>query len=444
MKKLLLPILLLCMGYLRAQEKESLTLSLDQAIKYAQEHNRSAINAGHDIEAAKKQKWETTATGLPQINGTADYQSWINQQLQPIPSEFTGGDPGGINAVAFGPKNSLTGTATLTQLIFDGSYLVGLQSAKVYLQISENAKTKTDLEVKKAVIDAYGNVLMAEENITILESNIAVLEKNLFETDQMFKNGLSEEENVEQLQITLSQTKIAQSNAERMKDIAYKMLNLTLGADISTKLTLTEDLEALANKNVDLQLFEAELNVADNIDYQIAENNKVSQELLLKLERSKGLPSLSSFINYGIQSYSSKFTFFQSDQRYYRSSMFGFSLNVPIFSSFAHRAAKQRMQIEVDKAKNDLTETEQQLKFQFEQAQSEYKYAVEQYTTAQQNLDLAERIEHKNQVKYSEGIATSFDLRQAQTQLYTAQQEYLQSMLNVISKKATLETILNN
>ena len=156
------------------------SFSLQEAIDFALQNNRTAKNASSDIEAAKQQKWETTATGLPQISASIDYQNFLKQQVSLIPAEFFGGNPGEFTEVIFGTKQSATATATLTQKIFDGSYLVGLQSAKVYLQISKNAKEKTDLEVRKAVIDAYGNVLLAEESVAVLERNVETLEKNLF------------------------------------------------------------------------------------------------------------------------------------------------------------------------------------------------------------------------------------------------------------------------
>ncbi|GLB47895.1 TolC family protein [Neptunitalea lumnitzerae] len=444
MRKILIPILLACIGIVQAQE-QPLKFSLEEAINYALEHNRTVINAQRDIEAAKKQKWETTASGLPQISAAVDYQNYLKQQVSLLPAEFLGGEPGTFEPITFGTKQSVSATATLSQLIFDGSYLVGLQSAKVYLQISENAKQKTDLQIKEMVIEAYGNVLLSDESITILERNKSVLEKNLNETQQMFENGLSEEENVEQLQITLLQIETTLTNAKRLKKLAYDMLKVTIGVDIRDEIELTDDLDALAIENIDLDLIEAEFILENNIDYKIAKNTEISQELLLKLAKSNGLPTLSAFINGGYQGYADKeFTFLNSTQDWFGSSLFGVSLNVPIFSSLARSAATQRARIELEQAKTDLTETEQQLLLGFDQAKSEYQYAIEYFETTLQNLELAERIEHKNQVKYTEGIATSFELRQAQTQLYTAQQEYLQAMLDVITKRASLETILNN
>ncbi|MBT8304509.1 MAG: TolC family protein [Bacteroidia bacterium] len=417
--------------------------TLQEAIDYALENSRTAKNAARDIEAARQQKWETTATGLPQLEADIGYQNFIKQPISLIPAEFFGGNPGEFAEIAFGTKQTMNAVATVRQKIFDGSYLVGLQSAKVFLEISKNAKEKTDLEVRKAVINAYGNVLLAEESIRILERNIDVLEKNLDETTKIYENGLGEEESVEQLQITLSGIESNLNNTTRLKDLAYQMFNMTIGLDIYNETVLSDNLSSLTAQNTVLSLLEADEDVEKTIDFKIAENDKVSKELLLKLEKSKALPVLDAFINGGYNGNSDEFTFTNRDQQWFGSSVLGVNMNIPIFSSGMRSAATQRARINLEKAQDDLTETEQRLKLQIASAKSDYKFAIEDYENKRSNLDLAERIEKKNQVKFFEGIASSFELRQAQTQLYATQQEFLQAMLDVINKKAELETVLN-
>jgi len=442
MKKIIIVLGLLLSYTISAQENYSFTLQ--EAIDFALENNRTAKNAAQDIEAAKHQKWETTATGLPQIEASIDYNNWLKQQVSLIPAEFFGGNPGEFAEIAFGTKQTMNATATIKQLLFDGSYLVGLQSAKVFLEISKNAKEKTDLEVRKAVINAYGNVLLAEESIKILEKNKAVLEKNLDETTKIYENGLEEEESVEQLQITLSGIESSLNNTSRLKALAYQMLNITLGLDISDTTKLTDSLDLLTSQNIVLSLLEAKNDIENTIDYKIAENAKRSKELLLKLEKTKALPSLNAFVNGSYAGNSNNFDFLDKEQKWFGSSLLGVSMNIPIFSSLGRSAATQRAKINLEKSKNDLTETEQKLKLQIAQAKSNYQFSIEDYENKKQNLSLAERIEQKNETKFFEGIASSFELRQAQTQLYASQQDYLQAMLDVITNKAELETLLNN
>ncbi|WP_273290563.1 TolC family protein [Winogradskyella sp.] len=442
MKKLSTLLFLMCFSVVFSQDTPT-SFTLQEAIDYALENNRQAKNAARDIEAAKQQKWETTATGLPQLDANINYQNNLKQQVSLVPAEFFGGQPGEFAEVIFGTKQNVNATATLNQLLFDGSYLVGLQSAKVFLEISKNAKTKTDLEVREAVINAYGNVLLSEESVKILESNVDVLQKNLNETTKIYENGLEEQESVEQLQITLSNLKSNLNNANRLKSIAYQLFNITLGIDYNTNTTLTDTLENLTLENISLEILSQELDVTSTIDYRIAANDRKSKELLLKLEKSKALPQLSAYLNGGYLGFSNEFTFFDNDQNWAGFSSFGLNLNIPIFSSGKRSAATQRAKINLEKSKDDLTETEQRLYLQIETAKSNYKFAIEDYDNKKQNLALAERIEQKNQTKFFEGIGSSFELRQAQTQLYTAQQELLQTMLDVINAKAELETTLN-
>lgn len=445
MKNNLILTLLLVVSSLHAQEKkESYSLSLQQAIEHAIKNNYSAINANRDIDVAKQKKWETTAAGLPQINAGVNYVNnfELTQQGAAGGGPF-GGNPTDVLTFAFGTKHNMNAAVTLSQLIFDGSYIVALQASKTYLKYYENAKQKNNTEIREMVINAYGNVLLAEESVAILEKNKATLSKTLTDTEETYKNGLIEEENVEQLQITLASINSNLNNTKRLKDVAYKMLKLTLGIDIDTDLQLTDKLDNLSTSNLDLAFSKGEFAVTNNINYQMATNFQEQRTLELKLQRSKALPTLAAAVNFGYNSFANEFNFTGSDQKWNNFSNLGVSLNVPIFSSFGRSAKTQQAKIALEQAKTQLTQTEQQLKLEYEKAKSDYEFSIEEYATSKSNLNLAERIERKQQIKFTEGLSSSFDFSEAQRQLYTAQQNYLQSMVNIINKKATLEKIIN-
>lgn len=427
-----------------AQETDSTyNFSLEEAIRFGLDNNYNTVNAQKDIDIAIKQKWEIIAQGLPQLSAVADYQNYLKQPVTLLPGEIAGEEPGTFVPVVFGTKHNLNATATWNQLIFDGSYIVGIQSAQTLLQISKNAKTKTDHEIKKAIINAYGNVLLAEESVEILQRNVENVDKNYNETNEIFKNGLAEEEDVEQLEITLLGLENNLNRSRRMRDISYEVLNLSLGLPVETKVTLSEDLDELSIKYFDLALLQKEIPIEENIDYRIAKNTAEAAEIMVKLEKAKALPTLSGFLNYGFQGFSQEFTFLNNDQEYFGQSILGVSLNIPIFSSGMRGARTQQKKIEYEQALLELDNTKNEVMRQINSAKTDYEFSLENYQTQKKNLELSERIEKKNQVKFFEGVGSSFELSEAQRQLYSAQQEYLQSMLDVINSKAELENLLD-
>ena len=424
-------------------QNETLVFSLEEAIDYAHSNNKLALDSQSDVRMAELQKWETTATGLPQISADISYNNWIEQQISLIPAEFFGGMPGDFIEVAFGTQQTVNGTVTLKQKLFDGSYLVALQASKVYLEISKNAKEKTLSELRKVVTNAYGSILLAEENILILDANIEILEKNIEELQKVYENGLTEAENIEQLQLTLSGLVSARNYNAILKNLAYEMFNLTLGLDIDTSVNLTDRMEDLVVKVLLSTTETSNSSLENNIDFKIAINNMRSNELLFKLEKSKALPTINAFINGGYAGNNNRFNFLDRSQKWFGASLFGVNMSVPLFSSLERSAATQKAKIALEKSERALVNTRQELKIKIKRAQNELAFAQQDLETKKQAQNLAKRIEEKNQIKFFEGLASSFELSQAQTQLYTAQKQYMEAMLSVLIKHIALDVLLN-
>jgi len=462
-KHIILTSILFLSLVIHGQEK-SMIISLEEAVIFALENNYNIKESKNSVLSAKETVWETTATGLPQINATINYQNFIKQPVSLLPAAAFDNTvsvvqtvedyfdiqsnrdpvlPQGFIPIVFGTQQNLNASVTLTQLLFDGSYLVGLQASRAYLKISEQANEKTEILTREAVINAYGSVLVTEKSIAILKSNLKILEKNLNDAKKIYENGFNEQEDVEQLEITYGTLKNQLSNMQRMKIIGYQMLNLSIGLSIDTELILTDSLDSLAEKNIDLGLISESFNLSNHIDLKIAENDRESKRLMMQLEKSKALPSLSAFVNYGKQAYSDSFTFLRGNQQWFGSSLLGVSLNVPIFSSLGRKSKTAQARIALESADVKLIEIKQRLNLNAQKAKNEYQLSIQNYNTARRNVDLSERIEKKQRTKFFEGISSSFDLLQAQNQLYTQQQNYVQSMLDLIAKKAALETALN-
>ena len=418
-------------------------VSLQEAITYGRENNRQILNADREIQRAYKERWSVIAIGLPQINANASYQNFIELPTSLIPAQFFGGKEGEFAEVQFGTPQNMVAGATLSQLIFDGSYIIGLEASKVYLSISENILEKTVLEIRKNIVSTYSSILLIQENIKFLEKNWDNLVANLAEIQALFRNGFGEEESVEQLRLTLSGIETQLRYAQNTEKITLNMLKLLMGFPTEAPLQLSDSLDSLTTQGLFEEKIEAKPNLESNIDIKIATNNLKSESLLFKYEKSKSLPQLTAFLNGNYTGNSETFSFIESNQKWFGAALFGINLNVPIFSSLKRSADTQKAKIAVDQARTSLEETQERINIEVQAAQNDYSLAVETYFTNKENLALASRIEQKNQSKYFEGLASSLELRQAQLQLFSAQNSYLSSIQNVIQKKLNLETLLN-
>lgn len=419
------------------------SVSLEEAVAFGEQNNRTIQNANLEVQKAYKQKWSAIAIGLPQISANANYQNFIELPTSLIPAQFFGGNEGDFAEVQFGTPQTMDAGVTVQQLIFDGSYLVGLEASRVFLAISENILEKTQLEIRKNIVNTYSSVLLARENIQFLENNNKNLTNTLEELNQLFRNGFEEEESVEQLRLTLSGVETQLRYAKNLERITLNMLKLLIGFPTQSPLLLSDTLEKLTDASLfSLQISE-DISLSNNVDIKMAENNLLSETLLYKYERSKSLPRLSAFLNGNYTGNSETFSFTQSNQKWFGAALFGINLQVPIFSSLQRSANSQKAKIAVSQAEKSLTETQERITIEVQAAENEYQLAVENYFTSKENLALAKRIEEKNQTKYFEGVASSFELREAQLQLYSAQNNYIKAIQNVIQKKLALETLLN-
>ena len=419
------------------------SLTLNEAIAYGLTNNRSIINADRDIQKAKKDRWKTIASGLPQISSEVNYQNFLEMPVSLVPAEFFGGNPGEFSELTFGTEQNMIGSLKVEQLVFDGSYLVGLEASRVYLSISENLFEKTHLEIKKLITNLYSNALLAKYNIVFLEKNKASLEENFVEIHQLFKNGFEEEESVEQIQLSLAQTNSRLKYAKNLLHIQEDMLKFVIGYPIDSPLKLADELDDIFNEDLYFISLPNTDDIQNNIDIRIADNNVKAEALLLKLEKSKALPKVNAFINRTYTGNSNDFTFADSDQKWYGSSLLGLNVKIPIFTSLGRNASTQKAKISLDQAKTQLEETQYKIRIEVDAALSDYQLSIDNYYTEKENLRLAESIERKNQTKFYEGMVQSFELRMAQVQLYTAQSNFVAAIQQVITNKLALETLLN-
>lgn len=446
--------LLALIGVSQEKGNTPTAFSLKEAQVYAIEHSYQAVNAQRDISKAKMRVKETTAIGLPQINASGSFQQFIDIPTQVIPDFVSpavtgvliqngllpptagGGETDFIEA-QFGTEFNVSGGVTLSQLIFDGSYIVGLQAAKTYVELSKNAAAKTELEITTGITKAYGMVLIAEENLKNLEKNLGNIQQTYAETKALLDNGFAEQQDVDQLQLLIGNMRNAIASTKRQVEVSYNMLKFQMGIPIADEITLKNNLDEVVSLSQDETLLTTEFDVNNHIDYKIALTDINSKELFLKRDRTGYYPSLNAFVSLN-QNYLSNDLSLDGDF-WFPNNLWGVNLDIPIFSSFMKRQKVNQSKVELEQAVTQTAMVEQNLLLQLQNARSSYTNALNKMNLEKENLKLAKRIRKNTEIKFKEGLSSSLELTQAQNQELSSQGNLIGAMFEVINAQAELE-----
>ena len=428
-----------------AEAQETTVMSLQDAIAYGMEHDASIKNSKLNITDANEQIIESRAIGLPQINGSVNYQYYLKVPTSVLPSQFeeiikagnNGQLPDGYSPQAqFALRNNFNFGAELNSLIFDGSYLVGLRAAKLYRQYVEEELRTAQRTVYNKVVEAYLPVLIVEENTTILQKNISNLEKLLAETQETYKAGFVEQLDVDRLDLSLANLKVEMENLARQKEIVLNLLKFTIGYPIDEPLAVNDNIQTLLVEASEEDLA-GTINYYQRPEYKVAEMGVQLNEMNVDLYRAGYLPSLSGFANYQY-GYQGNKLFNDENGFWVPTSLVGLKLNIPIFDGFNKRAKIQRARVGLAIAQNQKTELERAISLEVGNARTNYLNAKQRVASQEKNLQLAERIYDTTQIKYREGVGSSLEITQAEQSLYTSQQNYTQALFELLVAKADL------
>lgn len=431
-----------CLPAVCGQNTDTLKLSIDNACSMAIEHNFQVKNANKDFEISQKKIWETAAIGLPQISASASFQYNIDIMAQVLPAQYFGGQPGELMEIKFGTEYNVNGAVKVSQLLFDGGYIVGLQAAKIYSELALNNIEKTETTVKDMVSRTYFAARMFRENRDITIENLNNIKKTLLETEQQYKAGFADEIKLDQLRLTEANLRNALLNLDRQVLITEQLLKFQIGIDLAQPIILTNSLEALMD-GFSLEPLLAKEFVADNhIDMRLIKTQEELKVLSLRREKASLMPSMSAFFSHQQSALRNEFNFGEQWKPWYPTTMVGVSLNIPIFSSGMRMAKVSQARLEVEKANNMRLQTEQSLQLDVINIKAELQTAFEKYEVEKGNMELAKKILRHTEAKFSSGMVSSMELTQANDQLLKAQSNYFSAIFNVLDAHKKLETAL--
>lgn len=437
----------LIFGFGKISGQTTAAFSLEEARNYAVTNNYNVQNAKIDIEIARKKIWETTAIGLPQVNGSIDYNDFIKIPTMLIPGDFMPSEPGKPNPefieVQFGAKYNATLGLTASQLLFNGSYLVGLQTSKIFKRLSEQNLEKTELNVKEMVTQTYYLILVAQESEKLLDLNLADLNNLYYQIRELNKEGFVEETDVDQMKLNISTLENVKNSVQRQIKVAYNLLKFQMGIDLELRVALTENLKDIINRINFESLIAQNFNLIENIDYKLLNTREQLTFMNLKNEKAKLLPSLAAFYSYQENAQRQDFNFLKSGELWFPTTLVGLSLQVPIFGSWQKKAKIKQAQLSLEQVKNSKTLVEQGLLLEYKQAKAELENAVENFYQEKENIEISKKIYDKTVIKYKEGIVSSSDLTIQHNQFIASQSNYIQTVSTLLNTKNKLDKTLN-
>ena len=427
---------------------------------YAIEHSYEIRNSDLEIKKAKAKKWETTAIGLPQISGSAEYQNFPDIPTQLMPNfiapavydvntnafgltplaPFT---PGGKIPVQFGSKHNVDWKLSATQLVFSGEYIVGLKASKIYLSLSEHLKEKNVLTVKENIEKTFYLILITEESINVLDSVFRNMEKLYNDTKEVYKSGFIEETDLEQLKLNLQTTENSLISFKKQKDLLYKLLKFQAGIDYNSPIQISGSLNDAVREIEESNILTEDFNINQNVDYKLLQIQENLADLNLQREKTKYLPSIAAFYSYSKKAMSDSLDLLTENDNWYPTSLWGIQVNIPIFSSGQRYAKMKQAQFDLEEKRNLKLKTEQALLLDNTQTKTDYQTALNTVKSNSENRWLAEKIYKNTLVKYKAGTVSSITLTQAQTQYFQALSKYYQSLNNLIDKHIKLKKIMN-
>lgn len=443
------------------QTESSQSFTLDQCVKYALDNAIGVKNAVLDERIAQAKVRETVGIGLPQVSGAVSVVH--NQKL---PRFFTAYDPNGgffdfsgVPGIQAGDvvaaqnffqlKSSGNASLSVNQILFNGSYLVGLQAANTFKELSVKTTNQTKEQLIAQVTKAYYSVLVNQEQMKLFDTNIARVDSLFITTKALNANGFAESIDVDRIQVTLNNLKTEKSKFEKLQQLSKELLKFQMNYPQDAPIELTDELNS-ETVNVDLNAYLTDWDYKSRPDYQVLETNRRLQSLNIKNNYAAALPNLSAFANLGYSTQSPgvgglfKTNSGVSDDgqigpdKWYSFSSFGVSLNIPIFSGLQRTYKVQQEKLTLQKIENGFKSLERGIDMEIKQATIAYQNSQEALEAQERNMSLAQNIAKVTKIKYEQGLGSNLEVIDAESALKEAQINFYNALFEAAIAKTDL------
>ncbi|MEO0473049.1 MAG: TolC family protein [Bacteroidota bacterium] len=444
---------------------EIMSMSLQQSIDYALENNKNIQNARFDAYIAEARTKEVLSAGLPQVSASADLQYFVELPTQILPGEFSPqsgvfniGDqtflgtllqedpnnPGELTVIPgqpieaqFGfPWNSTAGIS-INQLVADGTFFLGLKAAKTFVDLQSIAANRTREDIAYEVSKAYYSALLAQEQLNLLDANIGRLLKLFEETKVLNQNGFVEKIDVDRLQISYTNLQLERDRVARIGQLSRDLLKFQMGMPVDKVVELTESIDALGERPEALLNMDG-INAESRIEFDLLKTQLALEEYNQKRFNMGYLPSLYAFGSYQFNAQRNSFNFLDSNERWFPISVVGLQLNVPIFDGLRKHQQIQQSKLEQLKIRNNMEIFRNSIRLELRKNAGDVVNAYNNLQSLERNKQLAQRVFDVSTIKYREGVGSSLELNDSESQLKEAESNYLSGLFQYLISRVEL------
>lgn len=442
-KKCLFPVLVFLLSFSSVQAQEIAQLTLNESIQFAIENNVNTKNARLETLISKATIKETTSRGLPQINGSFNFDHNPKIPIVFLPNQPPFGDPSNPSDVIparFGVSYSSGLGVNMTQMIFDGSFFVGLRAAKTFAQLTDLDLVKSENDVIENVKKAYFGVLVNQERIRLSASNLSRIDSLLKETKALYEAGFSEKIDVSRIQVQRNNTFTQFERSRTAWEISKEILKLQMGMPLTVDVLITETLQEL-NPREELNRLLVEEGDS-RVEYDQIKTQVELVHLDLKNNTSQYMPTIDFVANARRSGAGNSLNTVFNEQNWFGSSLLGISMNIPIFDGFSKSARIQKNRIQISQLENQSYYLNDSFKNEIFTAKTNLKNNLNILDVQLENLDLAKEVFEIARIKYQEGVGSNLELVDADGALIEAEINYLAALYDGLISKVDLQKAL--
>lgn len=421
----------------RAQESTTARFSLDEAITYALANNQNVKNARLEEEIADRKVEEILADGLPQVSANVDigYNYEIPTVFLPGNAFDPNGNPDETVGAKFGTNYSGNMGISANQMLFDGTFFIGLKAARTFTQLSKKDHIKTKIDIVEAVSKAYFGVLVNRERYALVERNYSRLDSLLQDTKVMYDNGFAEKIDVNRVQVQFNNMKVEKNNFQQLLSVSESLLKFQMGMSPSSLLELTSSIEDIGEFNFELA---NNFTYEQRIEYSQMNIRKELNDLDIKNVQSGYIPKLDAYASYGRNIGTQEFGQVFSGN-WAGVGVIGVRATVNLFDGMRKRRQVQQRRLMAEQIDNSFDMLRYNIDLEIQQALAKYNREIEMLKAQRENMDLAQEVYDVTKIKYAEGVGSNQEVIDADATYKQSQINYYNALYDALISKIDLQ-----